>query len=268
MSTFQTIILALLASVTQILPVGQDSHLALLTKFMNWSITDPTVDSAIKWGTFVGVFFYFIHDWLSIVSSTLQVILLRKKPMTFDERFPFFLIFIVTPSLVLQKYIPVLGIHGFLSSPWTLWIITILIGVWFIRLQTTNRRLKTFFVWNFVDSLAVGVSQITNIIPGVGFFSPTVITGGVKHYHWDAIFKYAFLSGTPFLLAEALEPVAAGGAEWLSINAVLATILATVGSYFAASSFQQTIESRNLTTYGWYRIVLGVVGVGVTLFLS
>ncbi|MCM0605980.1 MAG: hypothetical protein KA715_07800 [Xanthomonadaceae bacterium] len=266
MSTFQVIILSLLTSVTEIIPVGAQAHLTLLTQFTGWSMSDTTVASAINWGLFAGMFFAFIHDWLSIVSSTITMILYRKKPMTFDERFPFFLIFIVAPTLFLKTYLPEPGINSLFQSPWTLWIVSFVIGLSFLRIQSQNRRLKTFFVWNLIDSIVVGIAQITSLIPGVGLFSPAVIVGGMKHYHWDAIYKYAALTATPFLLAQALEATQAGGTEWLSINVFLAIVLASVGSYFAAISFKQTIESRNLSNYGWYRIAIGVVGAVVTLF--
>lgn len=265
MSTFQVIILALITSVTEVLPVGSEAHLALLSRFTSWSVTDTTIASAMKWGIFSGMFFSFIHDWLSITSSTLQMIIYRKKPMTFDERFPFFLIFIIGPTLFFQKTLPDLGLGAALQSPWVLWVTSIIIGLLFLRIQTQNRRLKTFFVWNFLDSVVVGIAQILSLIPGVGLFSPTVIVGGMKHYHWDAIYKYAALTATPFFLVSALEPAATPGSEWLSINSFLAIVLSAIGSYFAATSFKQTIEARTLSHYGWYRIVIGVVGAIVTL---
>jgi len=270
MTTFQVIILAIVRAVTEILPVSPEIHMQLFTKALGWEITDTTVLEAIRWGVFSSLFLYFRHDWSSIISSLIQVILFRKKPMTFDERFPFFLIFVIAPYLLVKKFIGS-NLDAIIDFRWTVTIASLLASVVLIRAQQSNRRLKSLFIWNWLDSLGMGIVHLLQYIPGVGHLVPFLGYSAWKHYHWDAVIKYSLLCMTPFTLMAALEPatLAAGAtaSEWSSMNVLIAGALSTVSAYFAISGLNSTIEGRRIGAYGWYRLVMTLMVAGLSIWL-
>lgn len=239
----------------------------LFQKFLGWEIGDPTIDAAIRWGVFAAVFVHYAHDWLSVISVFIQMILFRKKPMTFDERFPFFLVLVIFPSALLQSYFPE-PLRIVTGNPWTPWIASGVMAFAFISLPSLNRRLKSFFVWNAWDSAGLGLAHLFQVFQGVGHLSPFFAFATWKHYQWDAVIKYSFLCATPFILIDAIYPPALASATSISglfsLNVVLAFALSSVTGYFAVNSVIQAVELRRLSSYGWYRAVTVVVG-GVTL---
>src|SRR5688500_4363467 len=97
MTTLQAVIFAILQGFSEFFPVSAAAHRKLLAYFVGWPEPSGDFMGALYLGSFLAVFLFFIHDWASLLSSLIQVIVYRRKPMTLDERLPFFLILSALP---------------------------------------------------------------------------------------------------------------------------------------------------------------------------
>src|SRR4051812_31888911 len=91
MTTFQAIVYGILHGFTEFLPISASAHRILLAYVMGWTEPSGAFLGALSVGSALALLAYFIHDWLSMLSSFLQIIIYWKKPMTLDERMPLFI---------------------------------------------------------------------------------------------------------------------------------------------------------------------------------
>src|SRR3712207_5657449 len=104
MTTFQAAIYALVFGMTQFLPVSTQAHQVFIPVVLGWQQPEGVFDGALSLGALIALLIYFRHDWASMISCFLQVILFRKRPMTLDERLPLFLGVTALPVCIVGSY--------------------------------------------------------------------------------------------------------------------------------------------------------------------
>src|SRR3989338_6596286 len=92
MTTFEGIIYGIVHGITDFLPLGGNGHDILIPAVTGLHAPTGAALGAISLGSLLALLIYFRHDWASMISSFLQVVIFRKYPMTLDERLPFFII--------------------------------------------------------------------------------------------------------------------------------------------------------------------------------
>ncbi len=265
MNTFQTIILSIVFSFTDFLPLGSAAHQVLIPYLLNWPEVPTALLGAFSLGAFLSVFIYFFHDWASLISSFIQVIIYRKKPMTLDERLPFFLIFTMIPYgigfLCFHKLdeMP----HPYLIS---LGLFLFILPLWLSDAYT--RRQKSMFNWNWLDSMLVGLAQCLTLIPGVGLgcgrMTGALIAGLGRGHYRESAAKFAFLASAPILLFQSFFYLkglsfqtlptsnVTGLTFFMAITVTFATGLLAIGSMM--KHFQQ----KSVGGYLFYRFIFGL----------
>src|SRR4051812_21452469 len=111
MTTFQAIIYGILHGFTELLPLGAEAHRILLSYVTGWSEPTGPLLGALLLGSALALLIYFIHDWASMLSSLLQIVIYRRKPMTVDERMPLFVMLATIPVATAWYYL-----HGEIST--------------------------------------------------------------------------------------------------------------------------------------------------------
>src|SRR4051812_7555339 len=99
MTTFQAILYAIIHGFSDFLPVSATAHHKLVAYLVGWPEPAGPMIGALSLGSLLALLVYFRHDWASMISCFLQVILFRKKPMTLDERLPLFLTLSTLPAV-------------------------------------------------------------------------------------------------------------------------------------------------------------------------
>lgn len=270
MTTFQAIIYGIIHGFTEFLPVSANAHRLLLPYFLGWPEPSGPIAGALALGTLMSVLIFFRHDWLSMLSCFLQVLIYRKKPMTLDERLPIFLVLTTIPTAFLW--------HSAQSSlflnEWTnpIWILSGLIffsiPLWL--LESFNKRNKSMFNWNWLDCLIVGITQATQFFPGSGSVDGGLIGAFFRNYNREAAVKYVFLSTAPFLATKAIIELRqinfhasspTYDVSWLSFSAAL--LMATLTGLLTIGGFTKQLQRKGVGQYIAYRLLLAIA-VGAT----
>jgi undecaprenyl-diphosphatase len=203
MTTFQAIIYAIFEGIGEFLPISAKAHHILIPYIIGWEEPTSALMGALTLGSFLALLIYFRHDWASMISCFLQVIIYRKRPMTLDERLPLFLIVSTLPVLLIYSHF-----HEQVTSiEWTIpWIagITGLVGIplWFF--DSINRRIKGMFDWKWLDAIIVGITQASAILPGWDHFSALLLGAFFLNYKREPATKYAYFAIAPLILAKSI----------------------------------------------------------------
>ncbi|MCM2279828.1 MAG: hypothetical protein NDJ89_17275 [Oligoflexia bacterium] len=269
MTTFQTFIYALIHGFAGLLPISAQTHDAFVAELLGWPLPTGQLAGALSLGAFLAVLVHFRHDWASMISCFLQVLIYRKRPMTLDERLPFFL-FISTAPVAAGWYYFHERIAGF---PLTLLQLAGLFAAFALPLwlsEALGRKNKGMFDWNWLDALIVGIFQLGALLPGCGQMAGALPGALLRNYRREAAAKYAFFAAAPLLGAAAyvelrgLDLRASAPMpelSWLSFTvAVLVTLFAGL---LAIGGFMRQMQRKSSAQYIVYRWLLAAAMTGV-----
>jgi undecaprenyl-diphosphatase len=268
MTTFQAVVYALVHGWSEFFPISAQAHHALLADLTGWQPPSGALMTALLLGSASSLLIYFRHDWASMISSVLQVVIFRKKPMTLDERIPLFVGLTILPLLAASFYFgPVVQ-----AMEWTPWKICAALGgtalpLWFF--DYWGRKTKGFYDWNVFDALAVGVSLSTALVPGWDRLSGLLLGAFLLNYKREAALKYAYFVLFPILASQAgmglhqlnfHAPQPMADLSWMSF--FVAMIVSCLMGLLVIGGAMKHISQKGLGQLMGYRIflVLGVLG--------
>lgn len=264
MTTFEGIFYAIVQGITEFLPLGSGTHHQVLPHLIQITEPSPSLMAALYLGSALAVLGYFRHDWASMFSSILGVIVYRRPPMTIDERIPIFITLSTLPAAVVWFYFHE-WVHSRFGDPvWSLGSF-IGFGILLFLCDHLGRKNKGTYDWNWLDSILVGLGQILVLLPGSGVLTAMLCSALIRNYRREAAVKFALFCSAPLLCAMTirefgqLELRAAAPAHdlnWLTFG--LATFLTLLISLLAISGLMKQVAKKTLFAYASYRVVVGI----------
>jgi undecaprenyl-diphosphatase len=282
MNLIQAVVFSALQSLSDILPL--DSRIAehLLNGQVQWESAPPSLLALIKLGTFSAITLYFRHDVLSLISSFLSVIIFRRKPMTMDERLPFFILLSVLFPILSHSVV----LTHLQKQEIQFWVYPLIsMGLVFALsfADQLSRRTKASYDWTVKEAVILGVVACSSNLPGMGFMTAALITALLSNFNREAASKYAFLVLAPYLVFQTIlswsQSDATGatliqGGEQILIASVTLDLLAALLSLTAAfvltwiciSSWMKSVDRGAIRSALVLRTLL-VISIPVTHWL-
>lgn len=268
MTTFQAVVYATIHGISEFLPISSKAHHILIPYLVGWQQPAEPFVGALSLGSFLALLIYFRHDWASMISCFLQVLIYRKRPMTLDERLPLFLTVTTLPVVLASTYFG----ERVAQTEWTTLSVCAIFAVvgiplWFF--DSFNRKLKGMFDWKWLDAGAVGIVMATALIPGWDPLSGVLIGAFLLNYKREPALKYAYFSITPIILFKALthlkgihfhNAVPIPDVSWLSF--CVAILVTTLVGLLSIGGFMKHVQQKGLGQYVIYRWILaaGIAG--------
>jgi undecaprenyl-diphosphatase len=262
MTTFQAIVYAILRGFTQFLPISWEAHQQLFPFVTHWPAATGAINGALSLGALLALLIFFRHDWASQISCILQVVIFRKRPMTLDERLPLFILIATVPVLIAGPALTEHVVH----IEWTPLTIAASLAVFSVILsfsESMSRKNKGMFDWNWLDSLIVGVVQLSTVFVGIGSLGATWIAAMFRNYNREAAAKFAFFALAPLLVVQTVhefEQIDFHAAQpmmdtsWLSF--VVAIIVTMFTGLLVIGAFLKHIERKSIFQYVVYRWII------------
>jgi undecaprenyl-diphosphatase len=262
MTTFQSIIIAIVEGVTEFLPISSTAHM----KFAN-----PLL--GVKPDAFVDLFEIVIQ--LAAIASV--VVVYYKKFFNFKQlSFYLKLVVAVIPALVfgflLKKHVDAaLGNLMFMAIVMVVGgIVLLFIDNLFTKNQNEPKEIS------YKKSFIVGCFQVLSIVfPGLSRSAATIIGGMSQKLTKKAAAEFSFFLAVPTMLAasakstldvykESPQVFNSANLTTLLIGGIVAFIVALITVKF----FINFIQKKGFALFGWYRIILGLGIIGLLLFTN
>lgn len=263
MTTFQALVYAIAHGMSDFLPISVKAHEILLPYLIGWQPPSGALLGALNLGSFLALFIYFRHDWASMISCFLQIVIYRRKPMTLDERIPLFLIVTSFPLLIARYYF-----HSRVAEmDWTPRLVTLLLiggSLPLFLFDYLGRKSKSIFDWSWSTALAMGIIQSTALIPGWDSLTALLTTALFLNFKREPAAKYAYFALAPILLYRTfsgLQGVSFHSSapmedvSWLSFGVAL--VVSSLVGLLSIGGFMKHIQQKGLTQYVFYRWILG-----------
>ncbi|RZF61794.1 undecaprenyl-diphosphate phosphatase [Sphingobacterium corticibacterium] len=256
MTYFQAIVLAIIEGLTEFLPVSSTGHMIIGTALMGM---EPS--------PFVKLFTIVIQ-----LGTILSVLVLYYRRFFKSLDFYYKLVVAAIPAsilgLVLNDFI-----DSLLESPLMVAVMLVIGGIillfvdkWFNRPQVDNSD-----DISYKQAFIIGWYQCLALIPGTSRSASTIVGGMTQSLTRKAAAEFSFFLAIPMMLGASVvklykfmkEGHVLSGEE---INLlIVGNVVGFIVAIIAIKSFISVLTKYGFKAFGWYRIIVGLVIIGLLL---
>lgn len=269
MSILEAIVLGLVQGLTEFIPISSTAHLRIVPTLLGWGDPGAAASAVIQLGTLLAVLIYFFGDIVKLTAAFFRGIVTGKPFADPDSRLAWYIIAGTIPVVVLG-----LAFEDFIETgARSLWIIAgsliaVAVLLIFAERYAKSRELRGVESVTLRDAIAVGFGQSMALIPGMSRSGSTIMVSLFRGMTHEAAARFSFLLSMPaifaagvFQLVSAREELLALG--WLPI--AVATAVSFVSGWASIWFLLRYLRTHTTHVFVWYRIVLGIVLVGLIL---
>ena len=278
-------VLAIVQGLAEFIPVSSSGHLIIVRRLLGWNELSPahelTFDVALHFGTLLSVLFYFRRTWFQILRAALGGKVVRfseaggdDQNLTADEQreerlLLWFLALATIPGAIAGKLLEhsaedYFREHIFLIAGAL--IVVALLMWWGEKVSQFTKPLTRI---SLSDALIVGCAQATALIPGVSRSGSTITAGLFRNMTREAAVRFSFLLSTPLIAGAALlkahELRKEGLPQGMHMPFLVGVLVSAIVGYVAIAWLIRYLQSNSLKVFIVYRIVVGVIVIGLAL---
>jgi undecaprenyl-diphosphatase len=256
----KAIVLGIVEGVTEFLPVSSTGHLILAGYFIDFpEDLGKTFEVVIQLGAILAIVVLY---WRKLSGAVLDLPSSAKA-----RRFALSVIVAFLPAAVLGAVL-----HDFIKrvlfSPWIVVTTFILGGIVILVIE----RLPHVFRHHEADrlpigtSLGIGFAQCIAMIPGVSRSGATILGAMLLGVDRRAAAEFSFFLAIPTMLgATVLDLYKGRGSLGMHDYEVIAVgfVAAFISAIIVVRAFVAFLQNHTFAVFGWYRILIGLVMMGV-----
>ncbi len=269
MTTIQAIILAIVEGLTEFLPISSTAHMIFTSSIFGIQADEfvKMFQVSIQFGAILAV-----------------IVLYWKKFLDFKSiNFYIKLACAVVPALVLGKLFDD-KIEEVLEKPMPIAIVLVVGGIilLFIDNYFKNPKIHKEEEVSIRKAITIGFWQCLAMMPGTSRAAASIIGGMQQGLSRKVAAEFSFFLAVPTMLAvttysifvkkwnyggieqKGYEMIFANSAN--TINFVLGNVIAFVVALLAIKLFIGFIQKYGFRIWGWYRIVVGLILIGMIYF--
>jgi len=247
-SIIQAIVLSIIQSITEWLPISSSGHLALMHHFFGFQ--NLAFDVYLHFASILAVIFVFRKDIIEILK-------LNKRK---NLKYILFLIIALIP-------IAIVG-FGFRDSIEAAFANMFALGIFFIISGAIVFSTKFFKEGKskesskvgFWNSIYVGIFQALAILPGISRSGATISAGLFSGLNKEQAIKFSFLLAIPAILGATIVKMGSLAVSGISIwTLIISFIITFVVSVLAIKVLLKIIRKRGFYWFGVYNILVGII---------
>lgn len=284
MTFLQALLLALVQGITEFLPVSSSAHLILVPWLLGWEDQGLAFDIAVNTGTLVAVALYFRRDLAGIarqLGREMAHLAGREQaesptepgtiePTTVEgmpARRMLLALMVGTVPVALAGALLYDWVAGPLRHPLVIAATSIGFGLVLLAADLGGRRQRQLAVLNLRDAAWIGLAQALALVPGTSRAGITMTMALALGLTRPAAARFSFLLYLPVGVLAAgkdLLDVATGEVAAAALAPmVVGFAAAAVSAYLVIWGLLAWLHRRSLTVFVVYRVLLGVVILGL-----
>lgn len=267
MSLFHLFVLAVVQGITEFLPISSSGHLILLPMAMDLPDQGLAVDVAVHVGTLAAVMLFFRREIVRLWHGAGDV--LRRRFATPDARLLLLLAIATVPVVVAGLILKVTGLAEAMRSVAVIGWAMLLFGLLLYWADQRGATHRVFDDWSLRDAVVMGLWQAVALIPGTSRSGITITASRMLGFDRGDGARIAMLMSVPTIIASGalLGIEVVGDADWTTLrDGAIGAALAFAAAYAALAIMMRLLRSVSYTPYVIYRVVLGLVLLGIAYF--
>ena len=249
----EILILSAIQGISEFLPISSSAHLILISNFYDFRSSSLLIDISLHLGSLFAIVFYFRKELFDLKNNQKILILLiiGSIPLIF------FGYFLHTTELI---YL--------FRNPKVIAFTTLFFGLilYFADQRKIEKNISTNL--NIKSILFIGLFQILALIPGVSRAGITMTAARFLKFNRVDASKISFLLSIPALAGASFLGLKDIIDHSIEINLIIfiAIILSFLFSYITVKFFLIYINKFSLNIFVIYRVVIGLVLLGIIYF--
>jgi undecaprenyl-diphosphatase len=280
---YQAVVLAIIQGLTEFIPVSSSAHLIIVRRLLGWNELSPahelSFDVALHFGTLLSVLFYFRRTWFQIIRAALGGKVVRfsetsdaGQNLTADEQreerlLLWFIAIATIPGAIAGKLLEHSAEDYFREHIYLIATALIVVALLMWWGDKVSRLTKPLTGISLADALIVGCAQATALVPGVSRSGSTITAGLFRNMTREAAVRFSFLLSTPIIAGAALlkahEVHKEGLPAGMHMPFIVGVVVSALVGYVTIAWLIRYLQSNNLKVFVVYRIVLGVIVIGL-----
>jgi undecaprenyl-diphosphatase len=273
MPLYQVIVLAIVQSLTEFLPISSTAHLTLIPRLLGWNspaLNSLDFDIALHVGTLAAVVLYFFRDWLQILAGGFGIEIGGDQDIH-HNRSLLWLLALATVPVAVCGYIFKEQAETTWRNSYVIGTCLIVVGVFMYMAERAGSFKKTLGEITPKDSGVIGLSQALAIVPGVSRSGVTISTGLFRGLDRHAAARFSFLLSTPALAGAALKAFHdlhknGGLAADMRLPFAVGVAVSAVTGFIVIAFFLRFLRTHTLRFFVYYRIVFGIIVIALAIF--
>jgi undecaprenyl-diphosphatase len=274
MPLYQVIVLAIVQSLTEFLPISSTAHLALVPRLLGWNnpeLNSLDFDIALHVGTLAALVVYFFRDWLQLAAQAVGLSY-GYDPVLGRNRKLFWLLAVATIPVAVLGYLFKEQAEGPWRNSLVIGTMLIVIGIVMYLAERASKLKKDIGQVSVADSLWIGLSQALAIVPGVSRSGITISTGLMRNLDRHAAARFSFLLSTPALAGAAFKAFLdlrehGGLAPDMQVQCIVGVAVSAVTGWLVIALFLRFLRTRTLRFFVYYRVIFGIIVIALAIFV-
>jgi undecaprenyl-diphosphatase len=254
MNLIHAIILAIIEGLTEFLPVSSTGHMIIASSAMGIANNDfvKLFTVAIQLGAILSVVVLYFKRFVRSIDFYFKLI------VAFIPAVVFGLLFSKKIDQLLESALTV-GITLFIGG-----IILLFVDKWFNNPTVDNEDEV-----NYLTALKIGLFQCIAMIPGTSRSAATIVGGMSQKLSRKAAAEFSFFLAVPTMFAATAKKLLDFYKEGHTITGdeikllVIGNVIAFVVALLAIRSFITFLQRKGFVMFGWYRIIVGAIIIGL-----
>lgn len=198
MNVEQIVILALIQSATEFIPISSSGHLVLIRKALGWSDEGGLVlDTVLHAGSLLAILIYFWRDWIHMGESFVDP---HGKNSSHYRLLPLWTVVATLPIILVGPWLaPRMDSFRTLMM---VGLVMILSGIWFCLCEKASEHTHTKIT--FGSALFMGLAQIAALLPGASRSGLTTGAGLLCGIKREEAARFSFFMAIPAILGAIL----------------------------------------------------------------
>ena len=245
-------VLSFIQGVTEFLPISSSSHLILISEYLKFENQSLSIDVSLHIGSFLAVIVFFSNDIKRFFKNKIifYKILLSSLP-------------VMIVGFFLVEFNIINKIRNIETIAWTTFIFGILLYI-SDRFKVEKNVNDNF---DYKSVLLIGFMQILSLVPGVSRSGIAITAARLLKFKRTEAAKISFLISIPILGAVSIFGLKnlflSGNIEFTKLNLV-SILISYIFSYLTIKYFLKYIEKFSLNIFIYYRVLLGLILIGLT----
>jgi len=260
LTILQAVILGLAQGLGEFLPISSSAHLVLIPWILRWTDPGLTFDVALHVGTLVAVIIYFWKDWWQLIIKGFTDVRSEKGRL-------FWYLVVATVPGAIAGFLLEKKAETLFRSPLLIAIMLILMGIFLY--WSDHRSSKNMEMNNITlrTSLLIGISQAVAIIPGVSRSGITMTTGLLMGLTREGAARFSFLLSTPIIFGAAMVklPGVLSNPSAITIDFTIGMAVSCITGIASIGFLLRYVQTKDFLPFVWYRFVLGVLVIVITM---
>ena len=254
MNLIHVIVLAIIEGLTEFLPVSSTGHMIIASSAMGIQSNDfvKLFTVAIQLGAILSVVVLYFKRFFRSIDFYIKLL------VAFIPAAVFGLLFAKKIDQLMESALTV-GITLFIGG-----IILLFVDKWFNKPTIEDEK-----DISYITALKIGFFQCISMIPGTSRSAATIVGGMSQKLSRKAAAEFSFFLAVPTMFAATAKKLYDFYKEGHTITGdeikmlAIGNVIAFVVALLAIRTFITFLERKGFVVFGWYRIVVGAVIIGL-----